>query len=606
MKFPKGSLLAVALIFGAVSFAVPSPAATPETAPEFKVTRPGERRAGWNFSALGKVPLLSGGRLKPLDTFAREVSLMVTGSRSFQGFEPLELLLSWSVAQDVWSGREFIQVGREDLKRQLGLDPARTRFSPRELIASSSLVQYAERLGGGPMGGEQLSKPPLVGGIQKQDPREKELKQLLDRLSAFRGIVSGQGWPAVPQPAPSPWLPLLSRSEEGMAIRSAYFSVIQAYAVEDRAAFEGAVGQLEQAVESRIPEFRSGAERLIALESFYNRTRPFLVSWLVYLFAAISVSLSLLLAAGRNPMVLAGVEAPGAKTESPAGGLERGLLKAGLGLTWLGFVIHAGGILLRSVIAGRPPVSNMYESILWVAFGVVVFALILYWRQKQAVLLGAATYLATFFLIVADSAPMMMDPGIHPLVPVLRSNLWLTIHVLTITLGYSAFALTLGIANVSLFQFLRPTAGSAARIANLNQLAYRAMQFGVVLLAAGTILGGVWADYSWGRFWGWDPKEVWALIALLGYIAVLHARYVGWVGSFGFAAWSVLSFLLVVMAWYGVNFVLGAGLHSYGFSTGGRSGVAIFTLIQLAYLGLAAFAQRSARTRSLGLPARQL
>jgi hypothetical protein len=106
----------------------------------------------------------------------------------------------------------------------------------------------------------------------------------------------------------------------------------------------------------------------------------------------------------------------------------------------------------------------------------------------------------------ADSAPAVMDPGIHPLVPVLRSNYWLTIHVLTITLGYAAFALTLGLANVSLFYFLRAhkkghESEAKKQIASMNQLTYRAMQFGVVLLAAGTILGGVWADYSWGRFW---------------------------------------------------------------------------------------------------------
>ena len=106
----------------------------------------------------------------------------------------------------------------------------------------------------------------------------------------------------------------------------------------------------------------------------------------------------------------------------------------------------------------------------------------------------------------------------------------------------------------------------------------------MVLIAAGTILGGIWADYSWGRFWGWDPKEVWALIVLLSYVVILHARFTGWIQHFGFAAWTVLSFLSVLMAWYGVNFVLGVGLHSYGFSTGGRGAVAIFVAVQVVYV----------------------
>ena len=107
----------------------------------------------------------------------------------------------------------------------------------------------------------------------------------------------------------------------------------------------------------------------------------------------------------------------------------------------------------------------------------------------------------------------------------------------------------------------------------LSNFIYRAMQVGVLLIAAGTILGGVWADYSWGRFWGWDPKEVWALITLLVYLIPLHGRFAGWVSTFGLVAASVICFLSVVMAWYGVNFVLGVGLHSYGFVEGGSQGI---------------------------------
>ncbi len=98
------------------------------------------------------------------------------------------------------------------------------------------------------------------------------------------------------------------------------------------------------------------------------------------------------------------------------------------------------------------------------------------------------------------------------------------------------------------------------------------MQVGVLLIAAGTILGGIWADYSWGRFWGWDPKEVWALITLLVYLIPLHGRFAGWFNTFALVAASVVCSLSVIMAWYGVNFVLGVGLHSYGFVEGGGQG----------------------------------
>ncbi|HWE39261.1 MAG TPA: cytochrome c biogenesis protein CcsA [Isosphaeraceae bacterium] len=114
---------------------------------------------------------------------------------------------------------------------------------------------------------------------------------------------------------------------------------------------------------------------------------------------------------------------------------------------------------------------------------------------------------------------------------------------------------------------------TAARIKPLSNFIYRAMQVGVLLVAAGTILGGVWADYSWGRFWGWDNKEVWALITLLIYLVPLHGRFAGWVNTFGLVCLSVVCFLSVLMAWYGVNFVLGVGLHSYGFTEGGGQGI---------------------------------
>ena len=118
---------------------------------------------------------------------------------------------------------------------------------------------------------------------------------------------------------------------------------------------------------------------------------------------------------------------------------------------------------------------------------------------------------------------------------------------------------------------------------------------GVLLLAAGTILGGVWANYSWGRFWGWDPKETWALIALLCYILTLHGRIAGWWTQFGLVVASVVCFLAVLMAWYGVNFVLGKGLHSYGFGLGGEMYVASFVGADLLFVGFAIWRYRRSR-----------
>ena len=133
----------------------------------------------------------------------------------------------------------------------------------------------------------------------------------------------------------------------------------------------------------------------------------------------------------------------------------------------------------------------------------------------------------------------------------------------------------------------------------LADYCYRVIQVAVVLLATGTILGGLWADVSWGRFWGWDPKEVWALITLLVYLIPLHGRFAGWVNTFGLVMASVACFLSVIMAWYGVNFVLGVGLHSYGFVEGGGQGVVLSVLTCVLALPLAAGWRRHTGSRSL-------
>jgi cytochrome c-type biogenesis protein CcsB len=471
----------------------------------------------------------------------------------------VDLVLSWISSPQSWDKVAFIQVQREDVRRQLGLDEKRSRFSPEELYHHSYLAQYAD----------ELSRP--AAPDQKLTPREQEARRVVERIMLYRGVVSGEAWPVVPAAADAKpgeqWQSLAGdgKSQPTDTIRSKYAEMILAYRAGNEAKFESEALAARSAVESQVPGWGDSIAHRIGIEAFYNQTRPFLVAWIFYLLASLGLFAS---------MVLAGRTAK--RTQAVA-----------FAFTALGAFCHIGGIALRCYVAGRPPVSNMYESIVWVSLGVLFFATILFTLQRQAVILAVATALGTLGLIAADAAPTVMDPGIHPLVPVLRSNYWLTIHVLTITLGYAAFALSLGLANVTLYHYLRGEhrPGAQARILNSNQLTYRAMQFGVVLLAAGTILGGVWADYSWGRFWGWDPKEVWALIALLGYIAILHARYAAWVGQFSFAAWTVIGFLGVAMAWYGVNFVLGAGLHSYGFANGGTIPVLSFIAVQLAYVG---------------------
>jgi ABC-type transport system involved in cytochrome c biogenesis permease subunit len=217
----------------------------------------------------------------------------------------------------------------------------------------------------------------------------------------------------------------------------------------------------------------------------------------------------------------------------------------------------------------------------------------------------------------------IFDKDINPLMPVLRNNFWLTSHVLTITASYGAGALAWGLGMIALAYYLfgryrepieagaygpsnngvpeaGPTAGLSssgtqparrppAACETLGDFIYKATQVAVLLLIVGTILGGLWADVSWGRFWSWDRKEVWALISALVYLVVLHGRYAGWSGNFGLAVGSVVGATSILMAWYGVNYLFPGGRHAYGSGSGGFVPVLMIVAANWIFMGFAAF-----------------
>ncbi len=520
--------------------------------------------AGLELKDLRLLPVQSGGRIKPFDEFARENILALTGSRTFGAFDPSEMILSLMVSPKEWSEERIIRISVPDVARQLVLDPSRKYFSPSELLSNNAFLQYSEGVQSNGEASAQVSDTGVNAVTGQRDARGEELKRVVERVARFQALVSGRLWtispPAAGEAESTPWKSVMDGMQESGPESEAVFGMIKAYLDRNPAEFRGRAAEARSRIEASIRN-ASDLRPVWIAEVFYNRLRPFLQAMIFYLIAGVMWLFS---QAHPVPRVMAKF------------------------LTFSGIALHTVGFALRCYVAGRPPVTNMYESIIWVSLGVMVFAILLYVKNRQVVLLSTATFLSGLALFAADAAPLVMDPTIRPLVPVLRSNYWLTIHVLTITLSYGAFMLAMGISNVTLFGFLQGsrlglTEARSQRIALLNQLSYRALMFGTVLLAAGTILGGIWADYSWGRFWGWDPKEVWALIALLAYMAVLHGRYAGWVGRFGFPLWTVICFSTVVMAWYGVNFVLGVGLHSYGFSTGGQAFVFSFLGLQTLY-----------------------
>lgn len=507
----------------------------------------------------------SGGRVKPYDTFAREALELLTGKQSFRGKDSIELSFSFVFEPQVWQETEFLQVTHRPLKKDLGLDETKNHFSPKELMHSVRLM---------PLFTELQAKQRAQ---EKLDPYFQAVQRLGNQIGFLQELVSGRALRFVPPTKErlaksNAWLGFEEYSDE-LKLRFALMAASFTSPDEKvRARMGDYVEKFRELASSSNPELYP-SERAMALETHFNRLHPFRLAW-VFALGAILV----LVIAYYN--------------------VKPFWYWTGMGLFAGSFLLQVYGFGLRSWIAGRPPVSNMYESVIWVAFGSMLFGLILESVYRRRIIALGALIFSAFALIVADVTSGVMDDGIHPLEPVLRSNLWLAVHVLTITLGYAAYAISLILGNIGLGQIV--LFGKESNTLPLRQLAfyaYRAVQVGVILLAAGTILGGVWADYSWGRFWGWDPKETWALIALLGYLALLHARFRGMVGPFGFLAGCVVAFMGVLMAWYGVNFVLGAGLHSYGFSSGGVSYVATYTTLQLLFVAYAIWMRKRSLPR---------
>jgi cytochrome c-type biogenesis protein CcsB len=551
-----------------------------------------------DFEQWGLLAIQDGGRRKPVDTFARETLIKITGRSTYTSgaktWQAPDFLLSMLRDTHDWTSEPMILVSLGELKQRLGLPEEQRRFSFAQLTALPELNALA-----GQAHERQKAEKPL-------SRLQSEVLSVTGRLGLFAHIMEGSAFLLMPAPQKTtdPWIVPSAFAqyygeEQFAPVKTQLRTMVDAYVKGDTVAFNGAAKQLREKLRQLSPKIYP-EESQLRLEYFYNH-------WDGFYRAAWCYGIALLLLAiahfhsrwiGRSAGdAKTNAASPRLKTSSD-GALDppRSYLRIiGVILAIAGLLFHASGIVMRCLIAGRPPVTNMYESIIWVSFAVSFFGMIFFARYRTPVYLLAALPVSLVALLLVHQMPIAMPSSIDPLVPVLRDNFWLTIHVLTITLSYAAFALAMGFGHILLFRYARNPV-SARADQSMHFWLYRVLQLGVILLAAGTILGGVWANYSWGRFWGWDPKETWALIALLCYILTLHGRLAGWWTQFGLVVASVVCFLAVLMAWYGVNFVLGKGLHSYGFGIGGENYVGGFVSADLLFVGFAIWRYRNTKS----------
>jgi ABC-type transport system involved in cytochrome c biogenesis permease subunit len=327
---------------------------------------------------------------------------------------------------------------------------------------------------------------------------------------------------------------------------------------DDPAAVAAALGRFEQTAKS-LASSRGEYER-VGLEVWLARFDPFFKALWIYVAAFLLLAFSWL------------------RT-------SRWLTRGALLLLIVGLLLHIAGISIRCVLRERPPVSTLYETVLFVAGSMVAACLVIERIDRRGVALSIAPVVGALGLFIANRYEVLKGEDTMPqLVAVLDTNFWLTVHVLCITIGYAGALLASAIAHVHVLgRVFGLRRGDAGFDRSLARMVYGTLCFALLFSVVGTILGGIWANESWGRFWGWDPKENGALMIVLVQLAILHGRMGGIFKAFGISMATIGSGIVVAFSWWGVN-LLGIGLHSYGHTSGIAHALQIFYLCELGVL----------------------
>lgn len=469
----------------------------------------GNARAADANDTLRRLPVQHDGRTMPLDTQAREAVWKITGAYRWHGEDPVVTVTGWITDPQAAANASIVKVGSADLAREIGLPAGTTHASFLQIVRSQKAIQLMEQA----RTFEQQGRPRtgVIQDAEKLEPRLMALQAFLSR-EAIRVL------PVAGNPNAQWGLPPAVTQEGLLALASG----------------------------PRLPGWPTPEK--IDGEIRYNEVNPVRLSWII-LLAALVVSIAAMI---RTSKVLDAVS---------------------FALLLAGFAMMSWGILLRWDAGDRIPAANMYESMLFLAWGVGLFAVIAYGVMRNRVVVVNAAVMAALTMALTDLLPI--DRFIHPIAPVLSGTPWLAIHVPIIMVGYAVLALGLVVAHMQIgFTIFAPR--KVAVIDRLYDLLYWYMFVGSILLVAGILTGSMWAASSWGRYWGWDPKEVWSLVAFLCYMAILHAKVDKMIGQFGVAAISVAAFQTILFTYLGVNFVLTTGMHSYGM---GDSPVVMWMLI---------------------------
>ena len=482
-----------------------------------------------------------GGRLKPFSTTTSEVLRKVSRKSEYKGLNSNQVVLGMLQNPYLWQLAPMIKVNNDELQEKLGLEDKFTSFlsffsdEAKYVLTNDVEVAYAK-------------KP------AERSKYDKEVMNVDERVNICYMVYNGSfmRFFPIPDDRNNKWIsPSMNQGllmgDDSLFVNNIlpiyYKSLQQALNDGD---YEVPNNTLT-AIKNYQLKFGSAvypSDMKIESEVFYNEFKVF--NRLSYYYAIVGLIMILLLI----QQIL--------KERK----WRNYIIKFAFVLVGIGFLAHTVGLMGRWFISGHAPWSNAYESVIYIAWATILAGFI--FSRKSLMTVAATAILSSLLLMVA--ALNWLDPEITNLVPVLDSY-WLIIHVAIITASYGFLALgaLLGFLNLILMviQSSRNKSRIAASLKELTFINEMSITTGLFMLSVGTFLGGIWANESWGRYWGWDPKETWALASMLIYIFVLHMRFIPKIkGIFAFNLASIVAYSSIIMTYFGVNFYL-SGLHSY-------------------------------------------
>ena len=495
----------------------------------------------------GAMLIQDDGRFKPVNTFSSELLRKLSKHDTYKGLTSDQVLLSMLLSPQAWYESDIIYVRKanDSLHRFLGVSKGTKWVKPKDFFDANGQYKLA----------------PLLKDIYNTNTPnqfQKDFKEVDQRIGLLNRALQGDIFKVFPVPNDPnhKWISHLDYVNDTLQITDPLYkqfvkNALPAYLILLQQATEtGDYSKADKVLNNiKLQQEFYSAEVLpssakVQTELWYNRINIFEQLFQAYLYLGTVLFIVLLWNIFIPKQIF------------------RRLTQIGIALLWICFILHTVGLAVRWYLSGHAPFSDAYESMIYVGWSAIGVGL--FFSRRSPLTVAATAFVTAMILMIAHWN--WMDPAIGTLQPVLNSY-WLMLHVAVIVGSYGPFALGMLLGVLNLLLMIVTTRKNAYKINLIQQeltiVNELALTVGLVMLTIGNFLGGMWANESWGRYWGWDPKETWALISIMVYALVIHLRLIPhWRGRWAFNFMSIVAFGSILMTYFGVNFYL-TGMHSY-------------------------------------------